>query len=285
MDGKRNSVQSSAGPQVIDVQLDEQNQDFAVDKKKPVAGRLQIKGTAVLFKCSNLKPYADGYKLFFIGRKNGSSIYKIIEEIIPDRQGNAELQCRINPADIDGEGTDLSCFYIFMIAAMGRPMQMVMKGDLLKMQSDSKVEQKQKKVPKPRSVISNRRQDRSYNHYYSKYILAKIDDLKRRTPSSADISPFNDAWLAPGWKRVTDCSRLPVASVGAEQQIRKYGHFIYGSNGEYFYLGVPGRHTEDEWPDRGGSGFLLWQSIRGSEEYGYWTMVIDCKTGIITEIP
>jgi len=123
-----------------------------------------------------------------------------------------------------------------------------------------------------------------YNGYYSTYIRQKTGDLMNNTGAFEDISPFDDEWLADNWKRVTDPAKFPASSVGAEQQIRKYGHFIFAAEEDHFYLAVPGRHTEEDWPDRGKSGFVMWQSIRGSDEYGYWAMVIDCKTGIITEI-
>ena len=123
-----------------------------------------------------------------------------------------------------------------------------------------------------------------YNSYYNEYIRQKVAALMAGADNFAKISPFNDAWLASGWKRISDLSLLPVASAGAEQQIGKYGHFIFGHDEKFFYLGVPGRHNAEEWPDAGKSGFMMWQSIRGSDEYGYWAMVIDWKTGIITEI-
>jgi hypothetical protein len=133
-------------------------------------------------------------------------------------------------------------------------------------------------APKQQERIKN------YNHSYSEYIKEKAALLLAGTVANVYISPFDDAWLADNWKRVADVTLLPVASVGAERQIKKYGHFIYGFAGEHFYLAVPGRHTEEEWPDRGQSGFMLWQSIKNSKEYGYWCAVIDWKMGIITEI-
>jgi hypothetical protein len=111
--------------------------------------------------------------------------------------------------------------------------------------------------------------------------LEKFAALQAASTEFTVISPFDDVWLADNWKRVTDSGKLPAASIGAEAQLKKYGHFIFGSTEAHFYLGVPGRHTEEEWPDRGRSGFMLWQSIRGSGEYGYWVMVIDRRTGDI----
>jgi hypothetical protein len=123
-----------------------------------------------------------------------------------------------------------------------------------------------------------------YNAYYNEYVRQKVAHLIEAEGCCDDISPFNDQWLAEAWKRVADIEMFPVASIGAEKQIRKYGHFLYGMNGNVLYLAVPGRNNGNEWPDRGRSGFVLWQPIRGSDEYGYWCMVIESKTGVITEI-
>ena len=135
-----------------------------------------------------------------------------------------------------------------------------------------------------RSAVRPQKKIKSYNDSYSEYVKEK-SALLLASVGSTSTSPFDDAWLANNWKRITDITLLPIASVGAEKQVRKYGHFIYGSAEDHFYLAVPGRHTEEEWPDRGQSGFLLWQPIKNSKEYGYWCAVIDWKMGIITEFP
>ena len=243
------------------IKLEEQSREFAVDKSRAILGNLQILDEKVVFDGQNLMP-GNGYKLIFIGRKNGNSVYKIMGNIAPDQNGNVTFQQNVNPADIDGEGTDLSCFYIFMVAAMGKPLKPILKGDMLK--------------PKVKHRV--------YNDYYAQYILEKITDLEGLQDTLKNISPFDDKWLVDNWKRVTDVTLLPVASTGAERQIQEYSHFIFGFTEEHFYLAVPGRHTQEEWPDRGKSGFVMWQSIRSSAEYGYWCMVIGRKTGIITEI-
>ena len=111
MDGRRNSnMGSHRGAQDVMVRLEEQDRKFALNKKDHVTGELQLYDDKMIFSADNLKPAESGYKLFFIGRRNGSSVYKIIGNIVPDRRGHAELQCSINPDDIDGEGTALSCF-------------------------------------------------------------------------------------------------------------------------------------------------------------------------------
>lgn len=150
---------------------------------------------------------------------------------------------------------------------MGAAKHLAMRDDFLKY-----ADRPQKKI-------------KSYNESYSEYIKEKSAVLLASKTANKDTSPFDDDWLANDWKRVTDITLLPFASVGAEKQVRKYGHFIYGSAEAYFFLAVPGRHTEEEWPDRGQSGFLLWQSIKNSKEFGYWCAVIDWKMGIITEFP
>jgi hypothetical protein len=134
-------------------------------------------------------------------------------------------------------------------------------------------------------LSKSRQRTKVYNDSYSEYIKEKSALLLASSAGHQNILPFDDVWLADSWKRVTDETLMPIASVGAEKQVKKYGHFIYGSAGEHFYLAVPGRHVEGEWPDRGQSGFLLWQSIKKSKEYGYWCAVIDWKMGIIIEFP
>lgn len=249
---------------VVTVTMEEQSRSFAYDKRQAVKGVLQIKQkdrAEVDLKAENLSPGT--YRLFFIGRKNGNSVYKMIGEMFPDRNGRVSFNTEIDPADVDGEGTGLSRFYIFMLAAAGTPLRPVLKGDLVEQRTASRKE---------------------YNSYYSEFIRDMIEGMIGQSRGYMDISPFGDVWLADNWRRATDVMELPVASVGAREQCVKYGHFIFAYDETRFLLAVPGRHTEEEWPDRGASGFLMWQSIRGSGEYGYWCMVIERNTGIITEI-
>lgn len=276
MDGKwKRSAADCVKEEEIRIRLEEQNHSFAVDSNHSMKGELRIVDGKVVLTGQNLRAAKGGYKLFFIGRKSGKSVYKAIGSILPDTHGKIEFQCTINQEDVDGEGTDLSCFYIFMVAAMGQPIVPVLKGDLAKEQV-STGEQKN---------INHTKEKKDYNAFYRQYILEKIEELEQQRADFVDISPFDDAWITDNWKRVKNLSCLPIASVGAEKQIKRYGHFIYGATREHFYIGVPGRHNKDEWPDRGVSGFLLWQAIRTCDEYGYWAMVIERKTGIITEIP
>lgn len=275
------AAQGSNAIQPINIQLDEQSRKFALDSSLPLNGELHINDGTVDFHGNNLKS-GTNYKLIFIGRRYGSSVYKIIGDIIPDRHGAAGLQCKINPADIDGEGTDLSCFYIFMVAAMGSPIKPVLKGDLIKPQMNSKELYGMKSPGISEAGRSGTAfQIRNFNTYYSEYILEKTAALADCAAGITLISPFDDVWLADNWRRETDLMKLPIASVGAEKQIIKYGHFIFASAEDNFYVAVPGRHTDEDWPDRGRSGFMLWQSIRGSGEYGYWAIVIDRKTGAV----
>lgn len=295
MVGKRNSGEKPAGGRsdltensnIIKVRLEEQNHIFSMDKSRQAGGELRIDGNHITVEVSNLRHKENGYKLLFIGRKNNNSVYKIVSDIIPDRHGCAINHFTVNSKDVDGEGTDLSCFYIFMIAAMGSPIRPVLKGDFVKTHDRVSQRDDPLKAEKHNSKILDRKQNKVkiYNDYYSEYIIQKTAELLTSGNRHQDTSPFDDEWLVRQWKRVIDVAKLPVASIGAEKQVAKYGHFIYGINDNYFYLGVPGRHIDEEWPEKGKSGFLLWQSIRKTSEYGYWVMVIDCKMGIITEIP
>lgn len=125
---------------------------------------------------------------------------------------------------------------------------------------------------------------KSYNRYYREYLRQTCQELISGEKEYVRVSPFAGPWLADNWRRVTDPSELPVASRGATRQVLKYDHFIFGYTGSWMLVGVPGKHSEEDWPDRGRSGFVLWQPVKGSKEYGYWCLVIDYKAGIITEI-
>ena len=257
----------------VTVVLSEQDRRFAYDKKRKIEGILRIehgrKQAVINVKVNTLDGSRGVYKLFLIGRKSGSSVYKTAGEIYPDRRGSASFEIAVDPEDADGEGTELSCFYIFMIAAAGTPLRPVLKGD---MEPSGRQQKKESAPPK------------QFNDYYKEYIRLKTAELLDTAADFMEILPFDDVWLADRWLRVTDAGKLPVASAGAEEQLRRYGHFIFAHRDNLFLLAVPGKHTEEEWPDRGASGFCMWQPIRKSREYGYWCMVIDRKSGIITEI-
>lgn len=132
-------------------------------------------------------------------------------------------------------------------------------------------------------------EQRSYNDYYNIYVQQMIDNLIKKKDRFMKTIPFNEVWIADNWRRVSTTSsessethgRLPIASNGAEHQMEKYGHFIFAFNDEYLLLGVPGTHSEEEQPDQGESGFVLWQPIRDSDYYGYWLMRIQRETGLI----
>ena len=254
------------------VKLVGQDVNFALDKSRPAAGLLHIKTegerAVITVRAENLRPAKPAYKLFFVGRKEGTSVYKLAGDITPDEQGRAVLRIEVDIDDVDGEGTNLSCFYIFMIAATGRPMKPVLKGDLVTGKSDTPVQ----------------RSTGDYCDYYREYVYASVSELIAAAQSYTEIEPFGRQWLADRWWRCAEIIKLPVASIGARSQIEKYGHFIFAFNDEHFLLGVPGRHNDDEWPDRGRSGFLMWQSIKGSDEFGYWCMVIRRETGSIISI-
>ncbi len=262
------------------VKLQEQDHRFAMDSSNAVEGELYLnyyQGQAeVVVKVENLRTDRKAYKMFCIGRKKGNSVYKEIGELVPEKEGTAELRVILDPADVDGKGTALSCFYIFLMAAPGKPLVPVLKGD--------RAERNTVAAASPVRDTDKRETVKSYNSHYNEYIRQKTAELLDNSERNLLTSPFGDVWLAKDWRRVKDAVELPIASCGAQRQVKRYGHFIYAAAGKYFFLGIPGRHTEEDWPDRGASGFMMWQPIRDSKEYGYWCMVIDWKSGIITEI-
>ena len=92
-----------------------------------------------------------------------------------------------------------------------------------------------------------------------------------------------------------------MVAPGAQEPMKKYGHFLYGWRDSHYFLGIPGRFFPEEQPDGGRSGFVFWQPLLGMEEenqdktvpleerrkniYGYWIAAINRYNGHIEEIP
>ena len=313
-ESRRAEQDRMAGRSAVRVRMEEQDHKFANDKRKRITGILQIRqqgGNAkVAVRIDNLmdcEKEGYTYKLFFIGRKDGASVYRVIGKIHADEAGHAMFSAALDPENVDGEGTPLSCFYIFLICAAEKhntrvPLQSVLKGDLLRSRDRNRIDIPVEESSDGQPVRSDTDTDssqapgehitaadsdpmqkrREFNNYYNEYIRQKTSALMA-ADNWPQVKPFEEPWLAEPWMRVTEMEKFPVASAGAQRQISQYGHFIFTAKDSTFYLAVPGRHTDDEWPDRGASGFLMWQPIRNSQEYGYWCMVIDTKTGSITD--
>lgn len=260
----------------ITIVLEEQNHIFALDKKAPVRGKVVLEkqdGTVFLqVRVRNLQPRqaGDTYQLMMLGRNQGRSAHKLLGSIPVNGAGNGAAAFQVNEDNADGEGSGISCFFIFMVAAMPQqirqaPMQAVLKGD------------------RKREQIWEERRKATFNTFYMTYVKEQVQRLQEKF--LPETEPFEESPVNGIWKRGSCLEDFPVASVEAADQIRRYGHFIFCCTEEFCIVGVPGQNTEADQPDRGESGFLLWKPIRGSVQYGYWLAAIQRNTGIITEFP
>lgn len=93
------------------------------------------------------------------------------------------------------------------------------------------------------------------------------------------------------WYRRTDFEKLPAWTENCHPWAKAYGHYIIGRKESRYFLGVPGRFLQKEQPLRDEGVFLLWQPIRGGEDFydcpenmsrreqedifGYWIAEID----------
>ncbi|MBC6680615.1 hypothetical protein [Zhenpiania hominis] len=275
------------------VMLEEQNHNFAQDKTRPIKGYLKIETGgergAVRIGADNLRYFERGgyvYKLLFFGKKNEKTIYKIVGSLLLSSRGRGETYLRLNPVDVDGKGNGLEHFQIAVVAAVSttdsrEPLHPILRGDM---------EEKEKiKCQKSGSV--------TYNQYYNQYILECCGEIENKREMYDRTVPFKEDKTDADWIRVVNLGRFPMVSPGARYMISRYRHFIFGTDFNYYYIGVPGRFLEQEQPDQGRSGFVLWQPILGAEgyhadakdaplknrqvAYGYWIAAINRKTGEI----
>lgn len=293
------------------VALMEENRRFALDKNQKVSGRvtlmmpsdraahLHTKNVRIRLQVENLRscdPRSYKYKLMLLGLDKGRSLHRVVGEIKANNNGQVQETFELDSENVDGKGAPLTCFFIFMIVAISsinrnEPFHPILKGDWDNKWHDSKPEPKSE--PKPKQAAAHVREDRqnqkTYNGYYNVYVKQMTDDLVKRKDDFQKTVPFSETWIADNWRRIAlnslgdakAAGLFPVASLGAADQIEKYGHFIFAFNDEYFLLGIPGTHSEEDQPDRGESGFVLWQPIKDSDYYGYWLMMIQRSDGLI----
>ena len=278
------------------VMLEEQNHNFAQDKKKPIKGYLKIEvGSgrgAVRVGADNLRYFERGgyvYKLILFGKKNEKTIYKVAGSLLLSSRGRGETYLRLNPEDVDGNGNSLERFTIAIVAAVSttdsrEPLHPILRGDL---------ERKETAVCRKASTVT-------YNRYYNQYILECCGGIENKKELYSRTIPFKEDRTGANWIRVVNLGRFPMVSPGSRMLISRYRHFIFGSDTGYYYIGVPGRFLEEEQPDEGRSGFVLWQPILGAERYradekgaslknrqvayGYWIAAINRTTGEIEEL-
>lgn len=276
------------------IMLQEQNRSFALDKKQPVKGYLKLQMGAgrasIRAGVENLKCFERGsyiYKLIFFGKKHEKTIYSIVGNLLVSAGGKGETYFRINPHDMDGNGNGLSSFTIAIIVAVStsnyrEPLHPVLEGAV--------------ELPETRRC---RRGCGPFNRYYNQYILRCCKAIEQKKELYGRTVPFKEDKLDAEWRRIPNLSAFPLISPDSRSMICRYRHFIFGITETFYYIGVPGRYLEQEQPEEGSSGFVLWQPIRGAEvycadreeasledrqiAYGYWIAGIRRDTGDIED--
>lgn len=278
------------------IMLEEQDRGFALDKERPIRGYLKMETGgnrgSVRVGAENLKPFDRKhyiYKLILFGKRNERTIYKIMGDLVPSSRGKGETYLRMDPLDLDGKGNELSSFSIATVVAVSmadhrEPLHPILRGRL---------EHKDRR--------GCRRQRRGgFNDFYNQHILSCCQAIEYKKELYDKTIPFREDRTGADWRRVVNLGKFPVISPGAQYMIARYRHFIFGSDETYYYVGVPGRYLENEQPDEGRSGFVLWQPIVGAESYhadkddaplssrqvayGYWIAAIHRESGRIEDI-
>nr|WP_315024787.1 hypothetical protein [uncultured Aminipila sp.] len=144
-----------------------------------------------------------------------------------------------------------------------------------------------------------RKQRANYNQFYNEYVKEVCEKTAKAAEFYEHILPFSRDKTGARWKRIANIKNIPLVSPGAMWGASKYRHYIFGEDSKLYYLGIPGRFLNEEQPEGGKSGFVLWQPIVGAESleatkadcslenrmtaYGYWITAIDKDTGDIVD--
>lgn len=138
-----------------------------------------------------------------------------------------------------------------------------------------------------------------FNRFYNEYLKEMCRKTSKASEVYETIAPFSGDKTGAKWKRMANVNNLPLVSPGALWGASKYRHYIFGEDEGLYYIGIPGRFLNEEQPEGGKSGFVLWQPIVGAESldatkagcslenrmsaYGYWITAIEKETGDIVE--
>ncbi|NLD19530.1 MAG: hypothetical protein GX663_04695 [Clostridiales bacterium] len=279
------------------VLLKEENRQFAMDPGRQMRGYAKMekdddKGLIVVI-VDNVKFFPKGeyvYKLIFAGTKNEKRQYHMVGNISLSAYGKGEGSFRVNSHDLDGHGMALWDFSTAIIAAVStvnpkESLHPVLKGNF------SISPEKGKKIQATA---------KDYSPFYNKFVLDSCVSIAKMQKDFVDIFPFKKDFTEAQWKKITDCTILPMISPGSKEAMTEYGHFIFGWNDSYYFIGIPGRFLQKEQPDKGTSGFVYWQPIAGMEDreddtalpieerrkntYGYWIAAINRYNGRIEEV-
>lgn len=144
-----------------------------------------------------------------------------------------------------------------------------------------------------------RKERANYNQFYNEYVKEVCEKTAKAAELYENILPFSKDKTGARWKRVANIKNIPIVSPGAVWGASKYRHYIFGEDSKLYYLGIPGRFLNEEQPEGGKSGFVLWQPIVGAESlgatkadcslenrmtaYGYWITAVEKETGNIVD--
>ncbi|MDO4545294.1 MAG: hypothetical protein Q4C25_03980 [Bacillota bacterium] len=278
--------------------LKEENRRFAADKTKEISGYVKMeqdddKGLVVAI-VDNVKFFPKGeyvYKLIFAGTKKEKRCYHMVGNISLSAYGKGEGSFRINPRDLDGSGMALWDFSTAIIAAMSATNSREALHPVLKGSFSLPAEEAESRSASPRD----------YSPFYNRIVLDNCIKIAKQQEKYIDILPFKKDLTGAVWRKITDCHLFPMVAPGANDPMKRYGHFLYGWSDTHYFLGIPGRFLPEDQPDEGKSGFVFWQPILGMEEesqdhkvpieerrrniYGYWIAAINRYNGHIEEIP
>ncbi|MBN7774129.1 hypothetical protein [Clostridium aminobutyricum] len=294
---------------------------------------------AIRISVQNLRFFDRGryvYKLILFGEKKERTIHVVIGTLILNKFGIGENYFRFDPNNVEGKGASIDDYSVAIVAAVSmknekEPLHPVLKGKLelardepskkqvisaaglTKSETEPEEEEPEaegaegsedsRKTPyevEKRAPIHEKKPVKKYNHYYNEYLM----EICQRTAKASEfyeiITPFSEDRTRARWRRVANVQNLPIVSPGALWGASKYRHYIFGEGPDKYYFGIPGRFLNEEQPEGGRSGFVLWQPIMGAESleatkedcslenrmtaYGYWIAAIDKNTGDILDI-
>ena len=116
------------------------------------------------------------------------------------------------------------------------------------------------------------------------------------------IQAFTPEWdeTQAVWYRMDNIEALPEVLISCMPLVEQYRHYIIGRKGNRCFVGIPGRFLQKEQPCRDDGLFLLWQPVRGGENFfehaesmtrkqqeeifGYWIAEYDLEKRILKSL-
>lgn len=128
------------------------------------------------------------------------------------------------------------------------------------------------------------------------YFVAEDQQEEQEGEKCSPFSEERDETRAC-WYKITDCESRHACLADCQYNLKKYGHYIKGKGRDKTFVGIPGRFLMKEKPGGERGAFLLWQPIKGGEEFfdspenmstvmqerifGYWIAELDEKNGTV----